>query len=61
MNVDIVTGYLGAGKTSYINRLLSGTDRSSDEAIKQRLAILVNDFGEINVDKQLIRALAGHE
>ncbi len=32
MNVDIVTGYLGAGKTSYINRLLSGTDRSSDEA-----------------------------
>ena len=59
MNVDIVTGYLGAGKTSYINRLLSGTDRSSDEAKKQRLAILVNDFGEINVDKQLIRARQG--
>jgi len=34
MNVDIVTGYLGAGKTSYINRLLGGTDRSSDEAKK---------------------------
>jgi len=59
MNVEIVTGYLGAGKTSYINRLLSATDRSSHEAKKQRLAILVNDFGEINVDKQLIRAQKG--
>lgn len=43
----VLTGFLGAGKTSYLNRLLScGVPANS--------LILVNDFGQINVDADLI-------
>ncbi len=50
--VAVLSGYLGAGKTTLINRLLATqTDR--------RLAVLVNDFGDINVDASLIRAHQG--
>lgn len=49
--VAIVGGYLGAGKTTLINHLLS-----SDHG--QRLAVLVNDFGAIDIDADL---LASHE
>lgn len=50
--VTVLSGYLGAGKTTLINKLLTAqTDR--------RLAILVNDFGEINVDASLIREHQG--
>lgn len=45
--LTIVAGYLGAGKTTFINRLLSG-----DHGL--RLAVLVNDFGEVNIDAGLI-------
>jgi G3E family GTPase len=45
--VTIVSGYLGAGKTTLINRLLAEPDG-------RRLAILVNDFGEIAIDEELI-------
>ena len=45
--VTIVGGYLGAGKTTLINRLLE-----DDHSL--RIAVLVNDFGEINVDADLI-------
>jgi len=43
----IVGGFLGAGKTSFVNHLLAG-------AAGRRLAVLVNDFGEINIDAKLI-------
>ena len=43
----VIGGYLGAGKTTLINNLLS------DSTIG-RLAIVVNDFGEINIDESLI-------
>lgn len=43
----VVTGFLGSGKTTFINELI--------EATNLRLAILVNDFGEINIDASLIR------
>ena len=43
----VIGGYLGAGKTTLINSLLS------DSTIG-RLAIVVNDFGEINIDESLI-------
>lgn len=46
--VTIIGGFLGAGKTTLVNRIL----RSSS----QRLAVLVNDFGDINVDASLITA-----
>lgn len=41
--VLVLTGYLGAGKTTLLNHLLSG-------APGLRIAAIVNDFGDINVD-----------
>ncbi|MCL4128214.1 UNVERIFIED_CONTAM: hypothetical protein GTU68_050990, partial [Idotea baltica] len=46
--LTIVSGYLGAGKTTLINRLLA-----EDHGI--RLMVIVNDFGAINIDKALIK------
>lgn len=43
----IVSGYLGAGKTTLINRILS------DPAGK-RITVLVNDFGSVSLDEKLI-------
>lgn len=49
--VIIVSGYLGAGKTTFINRILSrGTPG---------VWVLVNDFGAVNVDASLIRNTHG--
>lgn len=45
--VTIVSGYLGAGKTTLVNSLLR-----EDHALK--LSVLVNDFGSINIDAALI-------
>ncbi|WP_293575293.1 GTP-binding protein [Phaeobacter sp.] len=45
--VTIVSGYLGAGKTTLINRLLQ-----EDHGL--RLTVLVNDFGQINIDNKLL-------
>lgn len=44
--VTVIGGFLGAGKTTFLNRLLTET--------RSRNAVLVNDFGEINVDVGLI-------
>lgn len=44
--VVILSGYLGAGKTTWINRLLSTT--------RDRLVVIVNDFGSVNIDAALI-------
>ncbi len=46
--VTIIAGYLGAGKTTLINQLLQQHD-------PRGLAIMVNDFGTINVDAELLR------
>ncbi|NOX51717.1 MAG: hypothetical protein GXP16_14465 [Gammaproteobacteria bacterium] len=48
--ITLVAGYLGAGKTTLINRLLHTKIDLSN------LAILVNDFGDINIDAKMIRA-----
>ncbi|XUM21576.1 CobW family GTP-binding protein [Bradyrhizobium oligotrophicum S58] len=47
----VIGGFLGAGKTTLLNRLLSGST--------ERCAVLVNDFGEINIDAALIRSHDG--
>lgn len=47
--ITLVGGYLGAGKTTLINRLLNSGRLPSNTAV------LVNDFGDINIDEHLIR------
>ena len=49
--VTVIGGYLGAGKTTLVNHVL----RSSGE----RVAVIVNDFGEISIDEDLIVAADG--
>ncbi|TVS06225.1 MAG: cobalamin biosynthesis protein CobW [Cyanobium sp. PLM2.Bin73] len=46
--VTVVTGFLGAGKTTLLRRLLLGSG--------QRLAVLVNEFGEVGIDGDLLRS-----
>ena len=43
----VVTGFLGSGKTTLINRILS-------EQHGKRIAVIVNEFGEVSIDGQLV-------
>ena len=45
--ITIITGYLGAGKTTLLRNILKSAD--------QKLAIIMNEFGEINIDGKLIK------
>ena len=45
--VTIITGFLGAGKTTLLNRIL-------DQNKGKRIAIIENEFGDLNIDKSLI-------
>jgi G3E family GTPase len=45
--VTVLTGYLGAGKTTLLNRILS-------ENHGKRYAVIVNEFGEIGIDNDLV-------
>jgi G3E family GTPase len=45
--VTVLTGYLGAGKTTLLNRILS-------ENHGQKFAVVINEFGELGVDNDLV-------
>ena len=45
--VTVLTGYLGAGKTTLLNRILT-------EDHGKRYAVIVNEFGEIGIDNDLV-------
>lgn len=45
--VTVLTGYLGAGKTTLLNRILS-------ERHGRRYAVIVNEFGELGIDNDLV-------
>ena len=47
--VTIVTGFLGAGKTTVIRNLL-------ENAGGRRLALIINEFGDVGVDGDILRA-----
>jgi G3E family GTPase len=45
--VTVLTGYLGAGKTTLLNRILTHEHG-------QKVAVIVNEFGEVGIDHQLV-------
>lgn len=47
MPVTIITGFLGSGKTTLLNHILSDNQ-------DWKVAVLVNEFGDINIDSQLL-------
>ena len=46
--VTVITGFLGAGKTTLIRHLLQNNQG-------RRIAVLVNEFGEVGIDGELLR------
>ena len=52
ISLTVIGGFLGAGKTTLLNGLLR-------EAGDRRLAVLVNDFGAINIDAELVQSREG--
>jgi G3E family GTPase len=52
IQLTVIGGFLGAGKTTLLNQLLR-------DAGDRRLAVLVNDFGAINIDAELVQSRDG--
>ena len=54
VQVDLITGFLGSGKTTFIKKYARYLMEQG-----QNIGILENDFGAINVDMMLLRELEG--
>jgi len=48
MDIEIVSGFLGAGKTTFLNKYLP--------AVKGKIAVIENEFGDVGLDGELIEA-----
>ena len=49
IKVDVISGFLGAGKTTLIKKLLSGVSKN------EKVAIIENEFGEIGIDGAFLK------
>jgi len=54
MIVDIIFGFLGSGKTTFITRILNEWGQ------KEKIVVLVNEFGEVGVDGELLKDRGGN-
>ncbi len=53
MKVTVITGFLGSGKTTVLNKLV---EKHKDK----KVVIIENEFGEINIDRKLIMGIEGN-
>ena len=49
MKIDIISGFLGSGKTTLIKKLLA------EELYKEKIAIIENEYGEVAIDGNLLK------
>jgi len=52
LSVTLLTGFLGAGKTTLVNHILSGSHG-------RKIGVIVNEFGELGIDGTLINNVSG--
>ena len=50
--VTVISGFLGSGKTTLLRRLLT------DPNLPQKLAVIVNDLGELGLDHEIISSVS---
>ena len=50
IKLDIVSGFLGAGKTSFIKRILQAFETKAE-----KIVILINEFGDMGIDGDLVK------
>ncbi len=53
MNVDVIYGFLGSGKTTFISRILQ------EWGGKEKIVVLVNEFGDVDIDGTLLQGHGG--